>query len=115
MGYRTDTLKELSPLAGFSGGIGVNWWATELAYAWLPYGDLGNTHYISLLMKFGELSREKRNLIHYQYDRKRPRTAASEQKTAPEYEQLMQMLSESDEKVADRGNAYQELLGVLNQ
>src|SRR4029077_17529299 len=66
-GYRTDTLKELSPLAGYSMGLGLNVWGQELGYAWLPYGDLGNTHYISLLMKFGEAEKSKRNLIQYQH------------------------------------------------
>src|SRR5206468_3007170 len=73
-GYRTDTVKELSPLAGYSLGMGLQAWGSELAYAWLPYGDLGNTHYFSLLMKFGEADRAKRNLIQYQ-DIKRHRTA----------------------------------------
>ena len=52
-GYRTDTLKELSPLAGFSAGLGITFWNQELAYAWVPLGDLGNTNYISLVLKFG--------------------------------------------------------------
>src|SRR5262249_6641713 len=66
-GYRTDTLKGLSPLAGYSLGLGLNMWGQELGYAWLPYGELGNTHYFSLLMKFGETERAKRNLIQYQH------------------------------------------------
>ena len=66
-GYRTDTVKELSALAGYSMGLGLNVWGQELGYAWLPYGDLGNTHYISLLMKFGESEKAKRNLIQYQH------------------------------------------------
>ncbi len=35
-GYRTDTLKELSALAGFSTGLGVQLWGQELSYAWVP-------------------------------------------------------------------------------
>src|SRR5262249_35155065 len=52
-GYRTDTTKELSAMAGLTTGIGVTAWGQELAYAWVPYGDLGNTQYFSLLVRFG--------------------------------------------------------------
>src|SRR6185437_16853019 len=31
VGYRTDTLKGLSPLAGFSTGLGLNVWGQEFA------------------------------------------------------------------------------------
>jgi hypothetical protein len=55
-GYATDTTKELSALAGFSSGIGVRFLTTELAYAWRPLGDLGDSHYFSLLIKFGAVS-----------------------------------------------------------
>ncbi len=65
-GYRTDTLKELSALAGLSAGLGVHLWGQELAYAWVPYGDLGDTQYISLLLKFGAEAINRRNLIQYQ-------------------------------------------------
>lgn len=53
-GYRTDNLQQLSPLAGFSTGIGIHVWGQELAYAWVPLGALGDTQYISLVFKFGQ-------------------------------------------------------------
>ena len=65
-GYRTDTTRELGPIAGFSAGLGFDVWGQELSYAWLPYGDLGNTQYFSLLMRFGQKARERQNLIQYQ-------------------------------------------------
>jgi len=97
MGYRTDTTQGLSALAGLSAGLGVDLWGQELAYAWLPYGDLGNTHYISLLMKFGEAERAKRNLIQYQHI-KLHRTANSNgsDDQAPDIQQLMELLNESE-------------------
>jgi hypothetical protein len=52
-GYRTDTVEELSALAGFSAGVGIHFWNQEFAYAWLPYGDLGNTHSFSMVIRFG--------------------------------------------------------------
>jgi len=66
-GYRTDTTKELSPLAGFTLGMGMNLWGQEFSYAWLPMGDLGNTQYFSLVVRFWELDvpHPRRNLIRY--------------------------------------------------
>jgi hypothetical protein len=53
-GYRTDTLKELSALAGLTTGLGFHLWGQGLDYAWVPLGDLGNTQYVSLTIRFGE-------------------------------------------------------------
>jgi hypothetical protein len=72
-GYRTDTVKGLSPLAGFTTGIGIHAWGHEFAYAWLPLGDLGSTQYFSVVLKFGGKDK-KRNLINYQ-SVKRPKPA----------------------------------------
>ncbi len=65
-GYRTDNTKEEDGLVGPTAGIGILVWGQELAYAWVPYGDLGNTQYFSLLIIFGAEQEEKRNLIQYQ-------------------------------------------------
>jgi hypothetical protein len=100
-GYRTDTIKDLSPLAGFTTGVGVTVWGQELAYAFVPLGDLGNTHYFSLRVKFGEVERAKRNLI--QYSGLRPHGAGGrvgDRDDAPEYQQLMQLLNDTDEHMA---------------
>jgi hypothetical protein len=100
-GYRTDTVKGLSPLAGYSLGLGVEAWGSELAYAWLPYGDLGNTHYISLLMKFGETERAKRNLIQYQHIKTHRTVKEGHQEDiSPDYQQLMELLNNSEERAA---------------
>jgi hypothetical protein len=97
-GYRTDTTKELSALAGFTTGVGIQVWGQELAYAWVPMGDLGNTHYFSLLMKFGEAERSKRNLIQYQTIKKH-RTASNghDEEISPDYQQLMELLNDSEQ------------------
>src|SRR6202011_4765916 len=100
-GYRSDTLNKLSALAGFSTGIGLQVWGQEFAYAWLPYGDLGNTQYFSLLLRFGPKEKERRNLIQYQTI-KRHRTA--------------QRRETRDEKRETEGSAdadYQQLLQLL--
>ena len=108
MGYRTDTLKELSMLAGYSMGLGLNVWGQELGYAWLPYGDLGNTHYISLLMKFGEAEKSKRNLIQYQHIKKH-RTAEGGDEMAPDYQQLMELLNDNEQHLARQGQGSNEI------
>src|SRR5581483_5907665 len=98
-GYRTDTVKGLSPLAGYTLGMGLNVWGQELSYAWVPYGDLGSTHYFSLLMRFGEAEKAKRKLIQYQ-SIKQHRTVQNGDEMTPDYQQLMEILNDSDQRVA---------------
>jgi hypothetical protein len=109
-GYRTDTVKENSMLAGYSLGLGLNVWGQELGYAWLPYGDLGNTHYVSLLMKFGEAERAKRNLIQYQHI-KTHRTVKDNRggdDIAPDYQQLMELLNDNEQHLAQQAHTSNE-------
>jgi hypothetical protein len=100
-GYRTDTLKGLDAMAGVSAGLGLHVWGQELAYAWVPYGDLGDTQYVSLTMRFGAAEDAKRNLIQYQSIRKHGTVKANEV-TEPEYQQLMQLMSDSNDAIASR-------------
>ena len=95
MGYRTDTLKELSPLAGLTAGMGLELWGQEFAYAWVPLGELGNTHYFSFLMHFGQGDRERRNLIRYNPLRSH-RKAQGNGEENQDSEQLMLLLEEKD-------------------
>jgi hypothetical protein len=104
-GYRTDTLSGLSPLAGFSTGIGINVWGAELAYAWVPYGELGDSNYISLVVKFGETRvARSRNLIQVTHQEQPP---ARQPETAPEleYQQLMNLLSDEPAPGEKSGDA----------
>jgi len=50
-GYKTNTVKDLGALSGLSTGIGFLWKSMGIDYVWVPYGDLGNTHRISLTIK----------------------------------------------------------------
>jgi hypothetical protein len=52
-GYSTDRMRGLSTLAGLSLGLGITVWHHELAYAWMPLGDFGSTHFFSLTIRFG--------------------------------------------------------------
>ena len=51
VGYKTNTLKDLNALSGLSAGVGFVWKRMGIDYVWVPYGDLGNTHRISLTIK----------------------------------------------------------------
>lgn len=69
-GYRTDTTRQLSAMAGFTLGAGLHVFGQEFDYAWLPMGDLGNTQYFSLVLRFSQADRAKRNLIYLPHDRR---------------------------------------------
>lgn len=52
VGYKTATISDLGALSGVSAGMGLGWKAYGMDYAWVPHGDLGNTHRISLNVRF---------------------------------------------------------------
>ncbi len=104
-GYKTETSKELGAIAGLTVGAGINVWGQELAYAWVPYGDLGDTQYFSLVLRFGEVEKTKQNLIRGE-EIKSHRSVGTG-KEDPEGQQLMQMLKDE----ADR-NALAPAVGV---
>jgi hypothetical protein len=62
LGYKTSTVSGLGLLAGLTMGFGVNVWGQELAYAWLPMGDLGSAHYLSLVLRLGKRRDDERLL-----------------------------------------------------
>ena len=66
LGYQTDHLKGLSPLAGLTLGTGLQLWGHELAYAWVPYGELGYAQYLSLQMRFGAQDGASDHLLRYE-------------------------------------------------
>jgi len=51
-GYKTTTVSDLDAMSGLSAGMGFAYSDFFLDYSWVPYGDLGNTHRISLTYKF---------------------------------------------------------------
>ena len=50
LGFRTTTIDTLGILSAFSAGIGIKIERINFDYAILPYGDLGLTHRISILL-----------------------------------------------------------------
>jgi hypothetical protein len=99
VGYKTDTLPGLSPLAGLTMGIGIHAWGHEFSYAWLPLGELGNTQYFSLVLKFGGATAERRNLIQYQRI-KRERVSETSDDQASWDRDLMDLLENEEKKPA---------------
>jgi len=98
-GYRTDTTKGLDAMAGLTTGLGINVWGQELAYAWVPYGDLGNTQYFSFLARFGgDAAAARRNLIQYQTMKRSGSKDVKMVPSDPDYQQLMQLLSDQDQE-----------------
>lgn len=57
VGYNTSHIKELSVLSGFTGGLSIYFWGQELAYAWVPFGSLGQTHYFTLVLRWSQKPR----------------------------------------------------------
>jgi hypothetical protein len=55
-GYRTDSTRDLGFAAGLTAGLGLQFWNQEISYAWNAYGDLGQTHYVSLVCRWGRRS-----------------------------------------------------------
>ncbi|MFH1282650.1 MAG: PorV/PorQ family protein [bacterium] len=51
-GYKTTTIVDLDALSGLSAGLGCKISDIGIDYAWIQYGDLGNTHRISFLVSF---------------------------------------------------------------
>ncbi|MCG3204748.1 MAG: hypothetical protein KCHDKBKB_01464 [Elusimicrobia bacterium] len=64
-GYNTQANGDVEGLSGFSAGAGFGFSGSSLNYAWVPFGDLGQTHRLSLDVQFGddaENSRSEREL-----------------------------------------------------
>lgn len=99
-GYKTDTTQGLSALAGFTTGVGLNVWGQEFSYAWLPYGDLGDTQYFSMLIRFGQTDRTQNILKHEALRWQEPKDANKDKSNDPDYQQLMQILNDEPERNA---------------
>ncbi|MBI5199959.1 MAG: PorV/PorQ family protein [Elusimicrobia bacterium] len=53
-GYRSDVTREVGGMAGLTLGTGLCWKGYSFDYAWVPLGDLGQSQYLSLAVRFGE-------------------------------------------------------------
>lgn len=51
-GYKTNTIEDIDLLSGLSLGLGFKLQGYSLDYAWVPYGELEDTHRISLSARF---------------------------------------------------------------
>lgn len=53
-GYHSDAVRGLPGLAGVTAGFGLTVYGQRFDYAWSPMGDLGQTHYFSVVFAFGK-------------------------------------------------------------
>jgi hypothetical protein len=51
-GYKTTTIKDLDSESGISAGGGVKYKGISVDYAWVPYGNLGNTNRFAVAYEF---------------------------------------------------------------
>jgi len=59
-GYNTVHTQQLGAGAGVTAGLGIFFWGQEFSYAWVPLGDLGQTHYFSLVFRWSTQARPER-------------------------------------------------------
>jgi hypothetical protein len=59
-GYNTAHIKELGGASGATAGLGIFFWGQEFSYAWVPLGDLGVTHYFSVVFRLSTSPREEK-------------------------------------------------------
>lgn len=52
-GFKNTSINDLGALSGLSLGAGVTWDTVKIDYAFVPYGDLGSTHRMSIGILFG--------------------------------------------------------------
>jgi hypothetical protein len=105
-GYRTDTINQLSAMAGLTAGAGLTLWGQEFSYAWVPLGDLGNTQYFSMTLRFGKDEERRRNLIYYAPSNRRIVEEQNQKEKDVEFLQLMQLINATgDETKGQRAQA----------
>lgn len=66
MGFKDTLIQDLGYVAGLSAGLGLTWYHVRIDYAFVPYGDLGTTHRVSLGYEFGQ-RKDERVRAHYDY------------------------------------------------
>ena len=58
LGYRTNSASDIDVFSGFTAGFGLRWEGCGIDYAFVPYGNLGQSHRFSIVTSFGS-SQEK--------------------------------------------------------
>jgi hypothetical protein len=68
-GYNSSRVNGLGAGAGFSAGLGLFFWGQEFSYAWVPMGDLGQSHYFSLVFRWDTKPRPEHPRLKRSEDR----------------------------------------------
>jgi hypothetical protein len=82
-GYNTAHTRGLGAISGVTAGAAFFLWGQEFAYAWVPFGELGNTHYFSLVLRTSVKSRPGRP------------------ESSEDFENLKDLLNEHDRKALE--------------
>jgi hypothetical protein len=59
-GYNSAHTQQLGAGSGITAGMGIFVWGQEFSYAYVPVGDLGDTHYFSLVFRWDTNPRPER-------------------------------------------------------
>jgi len=68
-GYNSSHTNGLGAVSGITAGLGLTFWGQEFSYAWVPMGDLGQTHYFSLVFRWDTKARPERPRLKSAEDR----------------------------------------------
>lgn len=103
-GHRTDMLNELASVSGgLTVGVAVHVWGQELAYAWVPFADFGESEYFSLIIRFGNA---KRNLMPV--NKEKPAMMQTGAIAEPDTSNLADFLNEQNKTLLKKSNASNE-------
>ena len=84
------------PLVDLTAGLGFNMGQFSFDYAWVPYGDLGQTHRFTLTKKFGPVRHEKaieKNASRFVAEQDKKTIAVLDLKTNSVPQEIVQMAS----------------------
>ncbi len=101
-GYDSTHTKDLSGAAGLTAGLGIYFWGQEFAYAYVPYSNLGNTHYFTLTLRFSKSPPALRIKSVTQSPRE-PKSLASEHQS--NYDTIYQVLTDDETTAAQHPGA----------
>lgn len=80
-GYNTRR-SDTGDLAGLAAGAGLSWKIFSFDYAWIPFGDIGDSHAVTLRMEFG--SESARTFVSPSAHLEKPTVAAEKPAKRPD-------------------------------
>lgn len=68
VGCNTERRRELFGLAGASAGLNLRLLGNDFAYTWTPYADLGTSHLLTMIFRFGSIRGGNRGALRMRGD-----------------------------------------------